>query len=454
MSMSILALGLLPLLPTLTPLMMPIGLIAAKAPEPKTTARDWPQWMGPTRDNVWHDTGVLDKFPAGGPKVLWRVPVAGGYSGPAVAEGRVFITDFKTDAKGDEGNWNRKPMEGVERVLAYDLTGKPLWDYKYDCKYAISYPGGPRCTPLVHGGKVYTLGAMGHLACLDAAKGTLIWKKELTEEYKVKPALWGYAAHPVIDGDKLITLGGIDGNHIVALNKDTGKEIWKAGSQPEQGYCPVKFHTVGGVRQMIVTGPRAVRGYNPETGERYWSVDYEATNGSIIMTPVIAGEHLFTGGYKGKSIMIKLGLKDGKPTGEQVWRDERNKGVSPVNVQPFVDGDIVYGYNEDGNLIAFEMPSGKQLWKSTGPMGGDDPKGSGTAFIVKNGDRYFFFAETGELVIGTLSKDGYKETDRAKLLEPTGTAFGRKVVWCMPAFADKKMYVRNDKEMICVDLAK
>jgi outer membrane protein assembly factor BamB len=430
-----------------------VGTLSLTAAPDATASKDWPHWMGPTRDNVWHDTGILEKFPTGGPKVLWKVPVAGGYSGPAVANGRVVITDYLTTDKTDEGNFQRKPTSGTERVLAFDLAGKPLWKYEYPVKYAISYPAGPRCTPVIDGDFVYTLGAMGHLACLKVASGEVVWKKELTEDYKAKPALWGYAAHPVIDGDKLITLGGIEGCHVIALDKKTGKEIWKSQSQPEQGYCPVLFHTVGGVRQMIVCGPKAIRGLNPETGERYWSQDYDATNGSIIMTPVIVGEHLFIGGYKGKSLMLKLGITDGKPTAETIWKDKKGLGLSPVNVQPFVIGDAVVGYNEDGRFIAFEMPSGKHLWDVGGPVG-EKPQGSGTAFIVRNGERFFFFAETGDLVIGKLSKTGYDEIDRAKLLEPTGSAFGRKVVWCMPAFADRKMYVRNDQEMICVDLAK
>jgi outer membrane protein assembly factor BamB len=416
--------------------------------------KDWPHWMGPTRDNVWHENGVLEKFPAGGPKVHWRVPVHGGYSGPSVAHGMVVVTDYTTQDKTDEGNFQRKPTSGTERVLAFDLAGKPLWNYDYPVKYAISYPAGPRCTPIIHEGKVYALGAMGHLACLDAKTGNKIWAMELTEKYGAKPALWGYSAHPVIDGQTLFTLGGTNGSHIVALDKDTGKELWKAGSQAEQGYCPVLFHTIGGVRQMIVSGPKAIRGYDPATGKLFWSQDYDATSGSVIMTPVIVKDHLFIGGYKGKNLALRLTLADGVPGAQTLWRDVRNKGISPVNVQPMAVDDTVYGYNEDGHLIAFEMPEGKHLWKSTGPIGGDEPKGSGTAFIVKNHDRFFFFAETGELVIGTLSKEGYKEIDRAKLLEPTGTAFGRKVVWCMPAFADRKMYVRNDKELICVDLAK
>lgn len=432
--------------------MLPLIALCLMAP----ATSEWPQWMGPTRDNVWHDTGILEKFPAGGPKVLWRAPIHGGYSGPAVVGGKLYVMDYiSKDTSLNDGNFEQKPVTGTERVLCINIAdGKELWKYEYEVEYKISYPAGPRCTPLVHEGKVYCLGAMGHLACLGAEKGDKIWAKELTKEYHCKPALWGYAAHPAIDGKKLITLGGTDGCHVIALDKDSGKEIYKAGSESEQGYCPVQFTTVGGVRQMIVAGPSALRGYDPETGKRFWSVDYDASNGCVVMTPIIDGEYCFVGGYQAKNLLVKLSLKDGKPAAEKVWRNEKNLGMSPVNVQPFLDNGVMYAYDDDGAFLAVELPSGKRLWKGTGPVGGTKPVGSGTAFIVKNADRFFFFAETGYLVIGKLSKEKYEEIDRAKLLEPTGKAFGQPRVWCMPAFADRKMYVRNDKELICVDLAK
>lgn len=424
-------------------------------------ADDWPNWMGPQRDNVWRETGIVEKFPPNGPKVLWRTPVAGGYAGPAVAAGKVYVTDYVsgdlTAKMKDEGNFNREGSTGVERVHALDeKTGKEIWKYEYPVKYAISYPAGPRSTPTVHEGKVYTLGAEGHLACLDAAKGTKVWAKELKEAYKTKSALWGYAAHPFVDGQKLITLAGGDGSHVVAFNKDTGEEIWKSQSQPDQdgqGYSPVTIITVGGVRQLIVAGPKALRSLDPETGKRNWSTPYDATNGATIMTPVVSGSYLYFGGYNHKNLLVKL---QPKPTDapEVVWKDKKNAGVSPVNVQPFLQDGVLYGYDDSGDMYAVELPSGNRLWKGMGPIGGDGPKGSETAFIVKNGDRFVFFTETGDLVFGRLTPKGYEEIDRAHVIERTQKAFGRPVVWCMPAFANRHAYVRNDQEIICVDLAK
>ena len=419
-------------------------------------ADDWPQWMGPDRDNVWKETGIIDKFPAEGAKVLWRTKVAGGYAGPAVANGTVFVMDYDKTTITPEmlasGNFDRKEATGTERLLALDeKTGKELWKYEYPVKYAISFPAGPRCTPLVKDGKVYTLGAEGHLACLEAKTGAKIWAKELKAEYGTKSDLWGYAAHPQLDGNKLITLAGGEGSHVIALDKDTGKEIWKSQSQTRQGYSPPLLTTAAGVRQLIVFGPTALRALNPETGERLWTTPYSADEASVIMTPVRSGEYVFVGGYKGKNLLVKLAAD--KPGVEVVWKDEKNRGMSPVNVQPFLQDGVLYGYDDDGKMFGVELPSGKRLWESGGPVS-EEPAPSGTAFIVKNGDRFVFFADTGHLVFGKLTPKGYEEISRAKVLEQTNAAFGRKVVWCQPAYANKHAYVRNDKELICVDLAK
>jgi outer membrane protein assembly factor BamB len=418
-------------------------------------ADDWPQWMGPKRDNVWRETGILEKFPEGGPKIVWRVPINGGYAGPAVAGGKVYVMD-RILAKGAANPADpfdvKNKINSIERVLCLDAKdGKQIWKHEYNCPYQISYPAGPRCTPLVQDGKVYTLGAMGNLTCFEADSGKVVWQIDFKEAYKAKPALWGYAAHPIIDGKKLITLVGGEGSHVVAFDKDTGKELWKAGSQTETGYSPVLITEASGKRQVIVACPKAVYSLNPETGEQYWKTPFNADSGCVVMTPVRSGDHLFVGGYQGKSMMLKLTAD--KPDAEVVWKNKKDLGLSPINVQPFLLDGVLYGYDDESGMIAMEWPSGKRLWESNGPLGGD-AKGSDTAFMVKNDDRFFFFAETGHLVIGKLTPKGFEEISRAKVLDQTNAAFGRKVVWCAPAYADKKAFIRNDKEIICVDLAK
>ena len=155
--------------------------------------------MGPGRDDRWNETGIVEQIPAGGLKVRWRTAIAGGYAGPAIVGGRVFVTDYvkeQGDSTNDPGL--RAQSQGRERVLCLDLAdGKQIWKHEYPCNYKISYPAGPRATPTVVGGQVYTLGAEGNLVCLDALKGQVLWQKDLQREYKTEAPIWGFAAHPL-----------------------------------------------------------------------------------------------------------------------------------------------------------------------------------------------------------------------------------------------------------------
>ncbi len=416
-------------------------------------AEDWPQWMGTNRDNIWKERGIIEKFPAGGPKVIWNAPVAGGYAGPSVANGRVYLTDYVTSDNVKVSNFDRKEFSGKERVLCLDeATGKQLWKHEYSVKYSISYPAGPRCTPNVHHGKVYTLGAEGHLFCFDAKTGNVLWSKHFPKDYNTKTPLWGYAAHPLIDGNRLICVVGGAGSHAVAFDINTGKEIWKTITSSTQGYAPPVIMEIAGVRQLILFHPEAVASVNPETGKLYWSEKYSATNGSTIMTPVRSGNLLYTGGFSKKNILIEL--SQDQPAAKTLWKDKPRAAIAAINVQPFVVGKTVYGFDQTGYLFAMEMATGERIWQSTKPIGSKRPQSSATAFIINNGDRFWMFNERGELLITKLSREGYEEIDRVKVIKQTNTAFGRDVVWSPPAWANRKVYLRNDEECLCIDLAK
>jgi outer membrane protein assembly factor BamB len=414
-------------------------------------ADDWPQWMGPERDNVWREEGIVGQMPVGGPKVAWRAPVAGGYAGPAVADGRVFVTDYVTDENVNVANFERKESSGVERVLCLDeATGKELWKFEYPVKYTISYPCGPRCTPAVADGKVYTLGSEGTLYAFDAKTGNVLWSHDFNKEYGAKTALWGYSGHPLVDGNKLICIVGGEGSFVVAFDKDSGKETWKALNSPDQGYSPPAILEIAGQRQLVLLRPDAVTALVPDTGEEIWSVPYESDNGLVVMTPVVWNDYMFVGGYSDKNMLIKLAA-DGK-SAEMVWNQNALRALSPINVQPALDGDVLYGFDQNGRLYGIQLPDGDRLWNTSEPLAERPPR-SGTAFIIRQGDRYWLFTENGDLILANLSPEGYKELGRAHVLDPTGDAFGRSVVWCSPAFANRRMYVRNDKECIVVDLA-
>ncbi|MEY3172517.1 MAG: hypothetical protein RLZZ436_430 [Planctomycetota bacterium] len=414
-------------------------------------ADDWPQWMGPGRDNIWREQGILKTFPESGPKVVWKTQIAGGYAGPAVAADKVFITDYVTADNVKVDNFDRREFSGVERVQCLEATtGKVLWTHSDNVRYSISYPAGPRCTPIVEGDRVYTLGAEGLLYCFQVSDGKVLWRRDLKTDYSTTAPLWGYSAHPLIDGPRLLTLAGGTGSHIVALDKLTGKEIWRSltsGSQG-QGYSPPTIVEHGGRRQLILYRTDAVSSVNPETGSEYWSVPYEASNGSIIMSPILMGDYLYAAGFNNRNLLLKLKPDQSRP--EEVFRDMKDL-ICPVNVQPFPDQTVLYGFDQKGFLRALQLPEGKVLWETDKAVGGR-PRGSETAFLVRHEDRFILFNERGELIIARLTPEKYEEISRTKVIEPSNVAFGRDVVWSMPAFANRRIYLRNDKEIICLDM--
>lgn len=422
---------------------------------PALQADDWPQWLGPKRDGVWSETGIIDTFPKGGPKVLWRTKVSGGYGGPAVANGKVYVMDYLTDADNKGEIYERPKISGQERVLCFSADeGKLVWEHKYDCNYAISFPNGPRVTPTVADGKVYTVGAEGNLFCLEAEKGKVIWSKEFKKDYAAKTPTWGFCGHPLVVGKMVYVITGGDGACVVAFDKDTGKEMWKALTSEEPGYsCPTLIEA-GGVKQLLVWHASSVNSLNPDTGEKYWTVLLKAEYKMSIMAPRKLGDYLFAGGIYGQSVLLKLA--GDKPAVTEVWRGKKGTSISPVNMTPFLDDGYIYGVDQPGQLTAVKIDTGERVWESTDAVTGKDskPVDSATAFIVKNGDRFFLFNEMGELVIAKLSPKGYEEISRAKVIDQTNIAFGRSVVWSHPAFANKCAFIRNDKELICVSLAK
>jgi outer membrane protein assembly factor BamB len=437
-----------------------LSALAALLGRTELRADDWPQWLGPQRDGVWRETGLLTKFPAGGPKVLWRRPIHGGYAGPAVADGRVYVTDWALASGAPNGNG-----AGKERVLCLDeATGKVLWEHAYECRYSLQYPAGPRATPLVSGGKLYTLGAMGDLLCLDAAKGGVLWSKNFRKDYGARVPLWGFAAHPLLDGDRLICLVGGPDHVVVAFDRDSGKEKWHALSlergNTEIGYCPPMIYQVGGgPRQLIIWHPEGVNSLDPVTGKPYWSQEFFAKANLTVPTPRLAGDLLLVTSFYNGSMLLKLG-GGAKPGADVVWKSHA-RGEAPgatdklhsIIPTPFIENGYIYGVCSYGELRCLSLGDGKRVWETRKPTSGGEPVRWANAFLVKNGDHYFLFNEKGDLIIARLTPKGYDEIDRTHVLDPTyRLSRDRLVLWSHPAFANRCMFARNDKEIVCVSL--
>lgn len=418
-------------------------------------AADWPQWLGPERDSVWHETGIVETFPESGLTVKWRVPVGLGYSGPAVVADRVYLTDYVRES-GEIANkpGERQQLTGRERVLCLNaVDGRQIWEHSDKVTYRISYPSGPRATPTVSGGKVYTLGAEGLLTCLNAADGKVIWSKELKQIYKIEAPIWGFCAAPLVDGPRLICLVGGEGSVAVALDKDTGKELWKALSASEPGYCPPSIIEAAGHRQLIIWSADSLNSLNPESGKVYWSQPLKPDYGMSIAIPKKHNDLIFASGIGAVGAAFKL--NDAKPGAELAWRGTNKTAVYSANTTPVIDDNgIIYGADcMSGQFRAVNIQTGERLWDTFAPTTNTRRGGHGTAFIVRNGDRYFLFSETGDLILAKLSAKKYDEISRFHVLEPTGECFGRDVVWSHPAFASKCCFARNDKELVCVSLS-
>ncbi len=419
-------------------------------------ADDWPQWMGPSRDGIWRESDIMQKFPVGGPKVLWRMKVGAGYSGPAIADGKVFIADriLAPNSKNhSEKAFPQRPktsIAGSERVLCFDqATGKELWKHEYDCPYSISYPSGPRCAPQVKDGKVDTLGAEGHLYCLEAASGKVLWNHDLMKEYKTQSCLWGHAAHPLIDGQKLICLVGGQGSAVVAFDKDTGKELWRSLTASQIGYCPPVIEKLGNQRVLLIWHADAAAGLDPETGKELWSQKIATYQGMSIAMPRVWENKVIYTAYPQVCLLLDP-VTSAEP--KTVWKGDRTLGLFSVFSTPVVDNGYIYGSSTSGKLVCINAATGERKWETYKHLN-NKRQASAEFFLTRQGDRYFLFTEFGDLIIAKLSPAGYEEVDKVNLLPPTAWAFGRDVLWCSPAFAGKCMFVRNDNELVCVSLA-
>lgn len=414
-------------------------------------AADWPEWRGAGRRGIWNESGILDTFPEKGLTASWRTPIHAGFAGPAVAAGHVFVTDFERS----------NGSKGTERALCLDeKSGKILWTRAWDADYGrMSYGFGPRATPTVDGDRVYIVGASGTLLCLETQTGNVIWQKDYAKDYGMQMPVWGVTSAALVDGDRLIAIvGGQPDAKVMAFDKMTGKEIWRAlPSDSEQGYCQPVIFDVGGIRQLIVWHPTAVVSLDPATGNVYWQQPFKVNMGMTLATPVFSGSHLLVSSFYNGSMLLDLVGKEAR----LIWKGKSNSeidtdGLHAVINTPVIDGDYLYGICSYGQFRCLSLKTGERVWETTEVTKEKARWASG--LIVRQGDRYFINNDRGELIIAKLSPHGYQEISRTQLIKPTTNPGNRRelgaVNWSHPAYANRCIFARNDEEIISVSLQK
>lgn len=412
-------------------------------------ADDWPQWRGLTRDGIWRETGVVEKFAKSKTEPKWSVPIFGGYTGPTVAEGRVYVMDRLVD-----------PAQ-VERVHCFDMrNGEKIWSFEYDAVYKVDYDAGPRANVTIADGRAYSIGAMGHFHCFDAKTGKVLWKKDLNAEYRIRMPVWGISGAPLIDDNRVIVqIGGEGESCLVAFDKESGAELWRSLDDTASYSAPVIFEREGN-RILVCYTASYVLGADPKTGKLHWKIPFPAKRVVIgIATPVLEGDYLFFTNFFDGSLMLKLS-KDGKNATE-LWRrggkdEQHTDALHAIISTPWLEGDYIYGVDSYGELRCLDAKTGDRIWESDKAVRHE--RWSTIHFVWNEPQqRMWMFNEEGDLIIARLSPKGYEEISRTHILKPTRDQLPSRrggVCWSHPAFANRSVFARSDKELVCVDLAK
>ena len=411
----------------------------------ESAADEWPQWRGPNRDGVWAETGVIDKFDSPQLEWKWSVPLSSGYSGPTVAGGRVYVTDRVVEPKE------------IERVHCFAWqTGKKVWSFSYDCPYGkIGYQAGPRASVLIDDRRAYSLGSAGHLYCFDAADGSVLWSKDMRREYKIRMPNWGIAASPLVEGDRIVVHIGGENACVVAFDKKSGEELWRALKDDASYSAPITIEQAG--RRVLVcwTGNRIV-GLDWADGQLHWEVPFQWVSWPIaIATPVPHRDMLLVSEAHKGSMLLRL--SSDRLDVEEIWHRRKQDLPDKLALHclistPFVDEEYIYGADHRGVLRCLRLQTGEQVWEDKTAV----PENSfATIHLVRNGEKTWMFNERGELIISRLTPAGFHEISRAKLIEPTTEQLRRRngVTWSHPAFAHRHVFARNDKQLVCADLS-
>jgi outer membrane protein assembly factor BamB len=393
-------------------------------------AADWPQWLGPNRNGV--STEIVAPW-SSPPKAIWRKPVGDGNGGPVVAGGKVYILTKVKD-------------KDQEEVIAFDATtGNEIWRSAYDRPpFTSLYGTGPRSTPTVVDGRVYTMGVTCLLTCFDAASGKQIWQTDVLKEFSASRLTFGSAVSPLVDNGRVYVMAGAKNGALAAFNASDGKLVWKDADDHATYSSPI-MRSEGDATQLLFLAQSGIVALAPGDGKVFWRVPLVDKLLESSSTPAICGDTLLASSITFGSLGIKLGMKDGKVEGKEIWKNPALTCYFATPVGIGADYFYVVTGSRPGarptvaTLHAVEAKTGKVLWSR--------PKvGTYHASLMRTGDnKLLMLEEVGDLVLVDPDPKEYRELARAKVCGDT---------WAHPALSDGRLYLRDSKELICLPLAK
>jgi outer membrane protein assembly factor BamB len=409
-------------------------------------AADWPQWRGPRRDDVSTETGLLKSWPKDGPKLLWTSSDCGvGYSGPAIVGDRVYC--FGAEEAKDK-----------EFVFALNLAdGKLLWKTPIAREqpakqFMDQWGGGPRCTPTVDGDGIYVLGAQGDLAALDAGSGQLRWQINVVKDLGGKlMSGWGYSESVLVDGDKVVCSPGGGRGTLAALDKKTGKVIWRStGLTDAAAYSSIVPAEVGGIRQYVQQTGVGVAGVAAADGKLLWRQEGESYRTAVIPTPVVSGNYVYaTSGYQAGCMLVKLtpdgagGIKSEKVYSNRKVQNQHG-GVVLFEGHVFGSNGMASG-QKTLPWTCQDLLTGKVDWQQEKTL---EP--SGVTFA--DGHFYCLGQVTGTLVRLKASTAKYEEAGQFTIPKRTTRPSQSGQAWTHPVVAHGRLFLRDQELMFCYDL--
>jgi outer membrane protein assembly factor BamB len=405
-------------------LILPVILLALG--QTFLSAADWPQWRGANRDDQSPDKSILNPWPAKGPEKQWVFKEAGlGYAGFSVVGDQLFTMGAK---------------DGGEHVISLDAqTGAQKWSVPLDNRvYPNNWGDGPRSTPTVDGDLLYTLSANGVLGCLAAKDGKILWKTDLVKDLGGKLQDWGYTESVLIDGDKVICTPGGDQGTMAALDKKTGKVLWRStGLKEAAQYSSPILITHEGKKQLVQLLTKKVIGVDPENGDVLWTANFPGRV-AVIPTPIYSKGYLYvTAGYGIGCRLLKLGGKEP----EVVY--ENNNMVNHHGGVILVDGKL-YGHSDKGGWTCQDFLTGETVWK-------DESLGKGGVGFAA-GHLVCVDEKSGEVALVEASPSGWKEKSRFTLDPQTTQRKPQGKIWVHPVIVNGRLYLRDQELIHCYDV--